>query len=522
MKFSQKVLTSLKIVYLNTTIWIDLLSKKYGVKEDGLLEAFSEDSKHNMKYYLSSLISHAHTEYKASPALLKQLSQAKIPKQLDNDYYQIIRQIFQQSHSFSILVTLLRARVLKDIIPALKKVIDLPQFDGYHKFPVDTHLLSSIYHLEHITDPFIGGLFDSLSSEDKEMIKLVTLLHDSGKGRKQEHSVVGATLYKFFAKSLGYNKEMINSGIVLIHNHTLMSNIAQREDLYSEKIILKFASQFKTRRMLNLIYILTYADMNGVSDDIYSTFTARLLKTLYNQSIESLEHADMLDETAMRVKKEKSLQKFKPFMALPRIEQKKILSIPSNLLFLHYNHEKIMNIATEAWKIEDYHYTISNNYFLTIEIISKVNCNLGYILGKLSMFNLANMDICKLSHEHKFFKLDFKEKFQDDELPQVASYIERSFTTNEALSINHIKVNKNDIYIDCDHSKNYALMKLNTKDQRGLIALLITIFDSMNIDIATAKIHTQKQTTRDLFLLEKDSNFCHNRESIINKIAKNE
>jgi len=518
MRFSQKVSTSLKIVYLNTTIWIDLLSKEYGIVEDGLLDVCDDKGMSDMKYLIKFLISNASQEFKASPALLKQLSQAKMPKKIDKDYDTTIRKIFQQPHSFSILVTLLRARVLKEIIPPLKKVIDLPQFDGYHQFPVDVHLLSSIYHLEHISDPFIDRLFESLDDRDREMIKLVTLLHDAGKGRKQEHSIVGATLYKIFAKSLGYSDEMIDSGVLLIHNHTLMSNVAQREDLYSEKVIMKFASQFKTRRMLDLIYILTYADMNGVGDDIYNTFTARLLKTLYNQAVESLEHSDMLDETAMRVKKEKSLKKFKPFTELSRTEQKKILSIPSNLLFLHYTHEEILKIATEAWEIEDYRYTISNNYFLTIEITSKVNCNLGYILGKLSMFNLVNMDICKLSDKYKFFKLDFKEKFQDDELPQVASYIERSFVTNKALSIEHIEVERDDIYIDCDHSKNYALMKLNTKDQRGLIALLITIFDSMDIDIATAKIHTQKKTTRDLFLLEKDGDFCHNSERVIEKI----
>ncbi|SFV61852.1 Possible nucleotidyltransferase [hydrothermal vent metagenome] len=521
MKFSQKVSASLKIVYLNTTIWIDLLSKEYDISEDGLLDAFEDDDRSDMKYYIKSLISNASSEYKASPALLKQLSQAKMPKKIDKNYYPIIRKIFQQPHSFSILVTLLRARVLKRIIPPLKKVMDLPQFDGYHQFPVDIHLLASIYHLEHISDPFIKGLFDSLSSRDREMIKLVTLLHDSGKGRKQEHSIVGATLYKIFAKSLSYTEEMVESGVLLIRNHTLMSNVAQREDLYSEKVIMKFSSQFKTKRMLDLIYILTYADMNGVGDDIYNTFTARLLKTLYNQAVESLEHSEMLDETAMRVKKEKSLQRFKPFNELSRIEQKKILSIPSNLLFLHYTREEILKIATEAWRVDDYHYTISNNYFLTIEITSKINCNLGYILGKLSAFNLVNMDICKLSDEYKFFKLDFKERFQDDELPQVASYIERSFITDEALSIGDIEVNRDDIYIDCDHSKNYALMKLNTKDQRGLIALLITIFDSMDIDIATAKIHTQKKTTRDLFLLEKDGNFCHNREIVVEKITQN-
>ena len=65
-------------------------------------------------------------------------------------------------------------------------------------------------------------------------------------------------------------------------------------------------------------------------------------------------------------------------------------------------------------------------------------------------------------------------------------------------------------------------MRLNTQDQRGLIAFLITLFDSLQVDIVTAKIHTQKKFARDLFLMEKDGNFCHNRDTIIEKLTQGE
>ena len=519
-KLSQKVLSSLKIIYLYTTIWLDLLAQEYGVKGKDLLGAFDQSPESDMKSYLHSLIRHASEEYKASPALLQQLSHASRPEKIDQSYYPLIREIFQKPYAYSILVTLSRARLLSYIIPPLKKVIDLPQFDGYHKFPVDTHLLASLFHLEHIEDPFVLSLYETLNAEEREMLKLVTFLHDAGKGRKREHALVGASLFKIFARSLGLSKEMIEKGIILIHNHVLMSNVAQREDLYNEKTIMMFASQFKTKKMLDLIYILTYADMNGVGKDIYNTFAARLIRTLYTQSIESLKHEEMLDKAAMRVTKEKSLKRFKPFKKLPRAEQKKILNIPSNLLFLHYPHEKILQIATNAWGIDDFHYSISNHYFLTIEITSRKEFNLGYLLGKLSIYNLVNMNICKLSDECKFFQLDFKEKLQDDELPYAASYIEEAFDPSATTSIPKPSIRKKDIFIDCEHSRSYALMRLNTQDQRGLIAFLITLFDSLQIDIVTAKIHTQKKLARDLFLMEKDGNFCHNRDTIIEKLTR--
>ncbi|MEA3456868.1 MAG: nucleotidyltransferase [Campylobacterota bacterium] len=521
-KLSQKVLSSLKIIYLYTTIWLDLLAQEYGIKDEGLLEAFEQNSENDMKPYLHSLITNASREYKASPALLQQLSHASRPEKIDQNYAPLIREIFQRPHAYSVLATLSRARLLDYIIPPLKKAIDLPQFDGYHKFPVDTHLLASLFHLEHIEDPFLLSLYNALDTEEKEMLKLVTFLHDAGKGRKREHALVGASLFKIFAQSLGLSKDMIESGIILIRNHVLMSNVAQREDLYNEKTIMMFASQFKTKKMLDLIYLLTYADMNGVGKEIYNTFASRLIRTLYTQSIESLKHAEMLNRTAIRARKEKNLKRFEPFQSLPKSEQKKILNIPSNLLFIHYPYEKILQIATDAWGVDDFRYSISNNYFLTIEVTSRKDFNLGYLLGKLSIYNLVNMNICKLSDEYKFFQLDFREKLQDDELPYVATYIEEGFdpSANTAIPAPHIQ--KEDIFINCDHSRSYAMFRLHTQDQRGLIAFLITLFDSLNIDIVTAKIHTQKRFARDLFLMEKDGNFCHNRDTIIEKLTRGE
>ena len=522
MRFSQKVLSSLRTIYLYTTIWVDMLAKEYGINEEGLLEAFHEGDRLDIYGCLEGLIAHSDKEYKASPALLRQLILAPRPEKIGSGHSPLVRQIFQSPHTYSILITLSRARLLDYVIPPLKKVIDLPQFDGYHRYPVDIHLLASLFHLEHIKDPFIQSLYSALSSREKEMIKLATFLHDSGKGRKRDHSQVGASLFKIFANSLGLDSEMIEAGVTLIHNHILMSNVAQREDLYNEKTILMFASQFKTKKMLDMIYILTYADMNGTNEEIYNTFTSRLLKTLYTQSIESLEHAQMLDETAMRVNKMKSLERFGPFKALPRSKQRKILSAPSNLLFLHYPREKIMEIMTRSWEIDNFHYDISNRYFLTIEVISKKAFNLGYLLGKLSNLDLVNMDICKLSDESKFFRLDFKEKLQEDELPYVAKYIEEGFDTSLSTPIPAPTIEKEEIFIDCEHSRSYALLKLDTMDQRGLIAFFITLFDSLHIDIVTAKIHTQKKHARDLFLIEKDGNFCHNRGTIIEKLTKGE
>jgi len=309
------------------------------------------------------------------------------------------------------------------------------------------------------------------------MLKLVTFLHDAGKGRKRDHHFVGASLFKVFANKLHIDPELIKMGETLILYHTLMSNVAQREDLYSEKVILAFASHFKTKKLLDMIYILTYADMHGVGKGTYNSFNARLIKTLYMRSIESLSHTLMLDKAAKRIKKEQTLKKHPKFLTLSRTEQKKILEIPSNLLFLRYKPEKIV------------------------------------VLSKLSNLDVVNMDICKLFDDLKYFKIDFSAKVDKEDILLIEEILHNSFDDSKKSRLQLPVIQRKELEIDCEHS-------LNTTNQKGLLAYIINMFDELGIDIVSAKIHTLKNSVRDIFLIEKNGNFCHNTDKIIDKLWK--
>ena len=64
-------------------------------------------------------------------------------------------------------------------------------------------------------------------------------------------------------------------------------------------------------------------------------------------------------------------------------------------------------------------------------------------------------------------------------------------------------------------------MHLDCKDQKGLLEYIIYLFDQMGIDIVTAKIHTLKNRVKDMFLIERNGNFCHNVDTIIDKLTGN-
>ncbi len=517
MKFAKKVTESLKIIRLYSCIWLDKLTKAY-VTDDPKKNFIYPEAK-DFNGLLKQLCEKAKQPFHAHPSFLQKLITAKKPERPDKALYKTIATIFHQPYSYSILSTLSYARLLKYTIPPIKRVIDLPQFDGYHKYAVDIHSIRCMYHLEYIGDNFIQLLFDALSDDEKAMLKLVTFLHDAGKGRKKDHHQVGASLFKIFAGKLHIEDELIEMGERLILHHTLMSNIAQREDLYNEKIIFSFASHFPSKKLLDMIYILTYADMNGVSSDTYNSFNARLIKTLYRQSVEVLGRTAMLDEAAKRSKKERSLKKLATFKALKKSEQKKILQIPSNLLFLRYRPQRIMDISKKAFETEKYEFHISNEKYLTLEIIRKIPFNLGYLLGKLGNLDVVNMDICKLFNELKYFKIDFAHNVTPEEIGFIENFIHESFEKKQISLPYDIEIRRDEVDIDCEHSHTYAIMHLKCKNQKGLLSYVIDIFDDIGIDIVTAKIHTLKNRVRDMFLIEKNGNFCHNIDRIIDKLT---
>jgi len=342
-----------------------------------------------------------------------------------------------------------------------------------------------------------------------------------GKDVKRDHHFVGASLFKIFAHKIQIEDSLIKMGETLIMYHTLMSKVAQREDIYNETVILSFASHFKTQKLLDMIYILTYADMNGVGPGTYNSFNAKLIKTLYKHSLDVLGQTTMINEAEKRLKKELTLKRNSNFKALSKAKQKKVLQIPSNLLFLRYNTKRILAVTKKAFETQTYEFAINNEKYLTIEIIRRENFNLSYLLAKLSSLDVVNMDICKLFDDLKYFKIDFSQTVNEEEIGFIEEMIHNAFTTAKSSTPQVPNIHPNEIEIDCEHSKTYAIMNLNCDDQKGLLAFVIDVFDSMGIDIVTAKVHTLKNRVRDMFLIEKNGNFCHNVETIIDKLTGN-
>jgi [protein-PII] uridylyltransferase len=463
---------------------------------------------------LEILVSLEDKSYQFGAGFLNQLTYTNISYPLQITTYNLLKELLRKDNVHCFLKLFYDAGILHQLFLNFRKVLHLPQFDGYHQYPVDIHSIKCIYALENIEEPFIKQLFNELSEDEKLLVKIVTLFHDTGKGRKQDHSEVGAKLIVPFAKKLKLTTPLIDRAVTLIKEHITMSSVAFKQNIHNEKTLYKFMSKVKDTKNLQLLYIVTYADISGVGGNVYNSFNSKLLHDLYQSALEVSQNVSRITDATKRINIEKRVQKLEEFKTLPRLFQNKILRVESNLFFFKHTPQDIVKIAQKAKQTQKYDFSLYNKNSLSIEIYRKIPLNIGYLLAALSHLDVGSMEIFTLFDEVKYFKIEFMKNVDGNELVEVQDIIDNAFLMECCVKHKDIKILRDEIEIDCEHSLTHAEISVKTKNQQGLLAYIMDIFEQLNINIVTAKIHSTKHKVRDSFLMEKQNDICNNVDKI--------
>ncbi|MEA5114393.1 MAG: [protein-PII] uridylyltransferase [Geobacteraceae bacterium] len=197
-------------------------------------------------------------------------------------------------------------------IPEFERVYCKAQHDLYHIYTVDVH---SLFAVEEIIKLWNGvhretrPLLTRLASEvgKRGLLLLAALLHDVGKGEGGNHAEKGAEMMPTIGRRLGLSKEDSERLQFLVRNHLLFAHIAQRRDLHDEKMIIQFARQMGKSENLNMLYLLTYADLKAVGPDVWTEWKAMLMEELYEKTFAVLERGDFKYE--VKSEKVKNIRK---------------------------------------------------------------------------------------------------------------------------------------------------------------------------------------------------------------------
>ena len=489
------------------------------VTEDSVVSSYRLEAQ-PIETLLNVLIGLEDKSYRFDESFISQMTYTNVKHPLSKTVKQQLRRLFEREHAYELLKLFYDAGILAELIPAMKKALFLPQFDGYHHYPVGLHSLQCVKALESIDDPVIAALYDGLNREDKALLKIAVFIHDAGKGRKLDHSEVGVKLIRPLMTKLGFPAATVDDAALLVRHHILMSNIAQRQNIHSEKTLYSFMSIIQTPRLLTLLYVLTYADMSGVGPGIYNAFNAKLLHDLYRAAMEVAQEKERITDAARRLKIEQRIQRLDTFKNLPKTLQSKVLSVESNLFFFRHTPEEILQITQQARDVDTYSYALGFNMGLSVEILRKIPFNLTYLLGRLGYLDVVSMEVFTLFDQVKYFKIDFLQSATPDMYETIREIVEESFDMTRSVKLETPVIKPDEITLDCEHSKNYAELAVYTANQRGLLAFIIQCFDALGMQIAAAKIHSTKHRARDHFLIEKTPRMCDNADRLTTLLCK--
>ncbi len=180
--------------------------------------------------------------------------------------------------------------VLGRFVRAFGKIVAMMQFNMYHHYTVDEHLLRCIGVLAEIDRgsnqeaPLANELMHKLLPGSRKVLYVTLFLHDIAKGRIEDHSIAGARVARRFCPRLGFSATDTETVAWLVENHLVMSSVAQSRDLSDRKTIENFAAVVQSAERLKLLTILTTADIRAVGPGVWNGWKAQLLRTLYYET----------------------------------------------------------------------------------------------------------------------------------------------------------------------------------------------------------------------------------------------
>jgi [protein-PII] uridylyltransferase len=183
--------------------------------------------------------------------------------------------------------------LLGAFIPEFGRVVAMMQFNMYHHYTVDEHIIQTISTLSQIERrelrdelPIATGI--AAKGVNRRVLYVALLLHDIGKGTGRDHSELGAEIARRLAPRFGLSEEDSETVEWLVRHHLLMSDTAQKRDLADPRTVRDFAALVKSPTRLKLLTVLTVCDIRGVGPGVWNNWKAMLLRALYNETLEHL------------------------------------------------------------------------------------------------------------------------------------------------------------------------------------------------------------------------------------------
>jgi [protein-PII] uridylyltransferase len=419
--------------------------------------------------------------------------------------------------------------VLGAFVPEFEAIVAMMQFNVYHHYTVDEHTIQCISTLAQIER---GELVEELpvasriltEGVNRRVLYLALFLHDIGKGRPEDHSILGAQIARRVAPRLGLSTEESETVEWLVRYHLLMSDIAQKRDLSDPRTVRDFAKAVKTKERLDLLTVLTVCDIRGVGPGTWNNWKAMLLRQLYGDTASALQggleslNRDQREDEAKRALREalsdweardlraETARHYPPYWQGLTTETQAVFA------------RLLLGLRDDEIRI-DLHPEVARDATRACFALADHPGIFSRLAGALALVGANVVDARTYTSKDGYATAVFwiqdaeGKPYEAGKLPRLRAMIEKTLkgevVAREALK-DRDKVRKREsqfrfpthIVFDNEGSEIYTIIEVDTRDRPGLLYDLTRTLAANNIYIASAVIATYGAQVVDTFYVK--------------------
>lgn len=246
-----------------------------------------------------------------------------------------------------------RYGILARYIPEFGNLVGRMQFDMFHIYTVDQHTIAVLGNSRLFTVPEGKQRFPKATEiyhrlKKPQLLHLGALFHDIGKGCGGDHSEIGEGIAARFCAE--HDMSRADSQFVqwLVKMHLQMTMTTQRMDISDPQVIQDFAEKMGDQEHLDILYLLTIADVNGTNPSLWTSWKAQLLSELYNRTSRALRRGAAHPIDVQEIKQER-IDKVLSILEYADVPESAVLELLSDFpddYFLRHSSDEV------AWQAQ--------------------------------------------------------------------------------------------------------------------------------------------------------------------------
>jgi len=422
------------------------------------------------------------------------------------------------------LHTMNELNVLGLLLTEFKEIVGFFTTDVSNRYTFDEHSLLAIENLEALSteENEMGRLFNL--TERKDLLYLALLLHEIGKPISIEgHEIIGSEFAFSICTRLGYNPTDTELVSFLIKNYLIMEQVALEENINDEQVIKKFSEIFPSLKHLNLLYLLSYANLSAFSPLVLTDWKLGLMQTLFNKTRKTLEDKFLKESSlypiSLEDEKEKKADlifendflsehefKFLAKIKNPNISQAiKTLKEEDQISILFNEDEKFTNIIVVAYYKNFLFTNICGTLTINEADIRSANIHTTKDNIILVNFNVVDYKTRKPLPKNRYakirndiflamdFNLEITQKF-------------KNLRSKWKIWRNRLLRRGERIAINFKEHKFFTIITIQSPDMIGLLYTITVALSELNLKIFYGAIEEQRATILSSFYVLDEFN----------------